>query len=204
MKKEDILTIVQQWKENNGKKLYTPFKYFDGLSSKRSVIQKLEEMDLAKTTRSKQVEYKTDSLVKQTNNKKRSPYHRLFQQEYGILSPARSSLSEIAKVSGVPLRILETVRDRGYAAWGSGHRPGATKVQWANARVSSFLTRGCTCFSGDFDLLESLLTKKNKSKKLLNFLKGDFNCPKYKLQSFQKKNGSLKKYLNNDMNGFIF
>lgn len=203
MKKEDILTIVQQWKENNCKKLYTPFKYFDGLSSKRSVIQKLEEMDLAKKS-TKPVEYKTDSLVKQTNNKKKSPYHRLFQQEYGILSPASSSLSEIAKVSGVPLTILEKVRDRGYAAWGSGHRPGATKVQWANARISSFLTRGCTCFTGDFDLLESLLTKKNKSKKLLKFLKGDFNCPKYKLQSFQKKNGTLKKYLNKEMNGFIF
>ena len=31
MKKEDILLIVQQWKEKNGKNLYSPFKYFDGL-----------------------------------------------------------------------------------------------------------------------------------------------------------------------------
>ena len=161
MKKENILTIVQQWKEKNGKKLYTPYKYFDGLTTKQSIIKKLEEMDLAKTTRSKQVEYKTDSLVN-NNKKKRSQYHTLFEKQYGIASPATSSLSEIAKKSGVPLTILKTVHDRGYAAWSSGHRPGASPTQWANARVSSFLTRGCTCFSGDFDLMKSLLTKKRK------------------------------------------
>lgn len=204
MKKENILSIVQQWKENNGKKLYTPFKYFDGLTTKQSIIKKLEEMDLAKTTRSKQVEYKTDSLVK-NNKKKRSPYHTLFEKQYGIASPATSSsLSEIAKVSGVPLTILEKVRDRGYAAWSSGHRPGASRTQWANARVSSFLTRGCTCFSGDFDLMKTLLTKKKKSEKQLKFLKGEFNCPKSKLISFQKKNGSLTEFLNREMTAFIF
>ena len=100
--------------------------------NKRSVIQKLEEMDLAKKS-TKPVEYKTDVT------------------RFIIFERNRERL-------GVPLTILENVRDR------------ATKVQWANARVSSFLTRGCTCFTGDFDLLESLLTKKNKSKKLLKFL----------------------------------
>ena len=121
------------------------------------------------------------------------------------MAPSKTtSLKKIATVTGVPFMILEKVRERGYAAWRSGHRAGSTPTQWANARLSSFLTRGCTSFSGDFDLMESLLRKKYKSKKLLSFLKGDFNCPKYKLQSFQKKNSSIKKYLSDDLTHFIF
>ena len=41
MKKEDILNIVNQWKEKHKKKLYTPYKYFVGLPSKRSIIKKI-------------------------------------------------------------------------------------------------------------------------------------------------------------------
>ena len=37
--------------------------------------------------------------------------------------------------------ILKKVYDRGMAAWRGGHRPGTTQVQWALARVNSFVTK---------------------------------------------------------------
>ena len=46
-----------------------------------------------------------------------------------------------AKKTGMPYSILKKVYDRGMAAWKGGHRPGATQVQWALARVNSFVTK---------------------------------------------------------------
>ena len=41
----------------------------------------------------------------------------------------------------MPYSILKQVYDRGMAAGKSGHRPGAGQVQWALARVNSFVTK---------------------------------------------------------------
>ena len=45
-----------------------------------------------------------------------------------------------AKKTGMPYSILKKVYDRGMAAWKGGHRPGATQVQWALARVCLLYT----------------------------------------------------------------
>jgi hypothetical protein len=58
----------------------------------------------------------------------------------------------VAKVTGVPKSIIDTVMKRGAAAWAIGHRPGATQAQWQRARVYSFLTGGKTTTTGDADL----------------------------------------------------
>ena len=58
-----------------------------------------------------------------------------------------------AEKSGMPYSILKQVYDRGMAAWRGGHRPGATQVQWALARVNSFVTKSSGTWGGaDKDL----------------------------------------------------
>jgi len=58
-----------------------------------------------------------------------------------------------AEKSGMPYSILKKVYDRGMAAWRGGHRPGATQVQWALARVNSFVTKSSGTWGGaDKDL----------------------------------------------------
>ena len=57
-----------------------------------------------------------------------------------------------AKSTGVPSSIIRRVYERGEAAWGVGHRVGATQAQWAKARVYSFLQKGKTATMGDKQL----------------------------------------------------
>lgn len=53
-----------------------------------------------------------------------------------------TALKNKSEKSGVPMRTLRAVYNRGLAAWRTGHRPGVSQHQWAHARVSSFLTNG--------------------------------------------------------------
>lgn len=66
-------------------------------------------------------------------------------------------LDAASKVSGYPKNILKKVHERGAKAWAtSGHRPGATQIAWARARVYSFCTGGKTTTTGDKDLYDSI------------------------------------------------
>ena len=66
-----------------------------------------------------------------------------------------------AEKTGMHYSILKQVYDRGMAAWRGGHRPGATQVQWALARVNSFVTKS----SGTWGGADSDLAKKVKGEK---------------------------------------
>ena len=59
---------------------------------------------------------------------------------------------KISKVTGIPLKTLKTVYDRGLAAWRTGHRPGASPQAWAYARVHSFVVKGKTYYTADKNL----------------------------------------------------
>jgi hypothetical protein len=62
-----------------------------------------------------------------------------------------------AEKSGMPYPVLKQVYDRGMAAWKGGHRPGATQVQWALARVNSFITKSSGTWGGaDSDLAKKV------------------------------------------------
>lgn len=64
-----------------------------------------------------------------------------------------SGLKKKSKDSGIDYGILKQVFDRGMAAWKSGHRPGMGQVQWAYARVNSFIMKGDGTWHGrDKDL----------------------------------------------------
>jgi len=68
-----------------------------------------------------------------------------------------SFLRAVSDVSGVGIGILRKVHRRGAEAWASGHRPGASQVAWARARVYSFVSGGKTQKTTDRDLWEEHL-----------------------------------------------
>lgn len=86
--------------------------------------------------------WKTDKGVKT----KRSQYTERFHRKYG---ENVKSLPQVSKATGFPLSCLRQVYNRGLAAWGSGHRTGASQHAWAMARVYSFVTGGKTSKTAD-------------------------------------------------------
>jgi hypothetical protein len=90
-------------------------------------------------------DFKTDSGVKTRT----SSYTQKFRKKYG---PEVKSLPEIAKATGIPLKTVQKIYNRGLAAWRTGHRPGASPQAWGYARVHSFATKGKTYYTADKDL----------------------------------------------------
>ena len=102
------------------------------------------------------VPFKSDKGVKT----RKSSYTERFHKKY----PDAKSLSEIAKATGISKSILQTVYDRGMAAWRTGHRPGATQQQWGYARVSSMLLMGKTALTTDSDLVRKAKERSKRAR----------------------------------------
>lgn len=120
-------------------KTYAPLKYFRGLSTLRDVETRYKKM-----LKKDYTAFKTDTKVKTRT----SSYTQRFRKKY----PGIRSLPDIAKATGIPLKTLKTIYNRGLAAWRTGHRPGATPQQWGYARVYSFVMKGKTYHTADKDL----------------------------------------------------
>jgi hypothetical protein len=103
---------------------------------------------------------------------KTSTYTETLRELY----PDVSTLTEKSQASGVPEDVLQRVYDKGLAAWRTGHRPGASQGQWANARVASFLVKGCTHYSPDHLLVAEAKRRSPKAAKLWE--KMPCRCPK--------------------------
>lgn len=134
-----IKSKIKELREKHGK-IYAPLKYFRGLGSLKDVETRYKKM-LKRDYKS----FKTDEGVKT----KTSSYTKKFRAKY----PGIKSLPDVAKATGVPLKTLKTVYNRGLAAWRTGHRPGATAQQWGYARVHSFVMKGKTYYTADKDLV---------------------------------------------------
>ena len=131
--------------------VYLPIKYFRGLSTRKTRERKKELTRRAKMSFKNPkayVPFKTDKGVKT----RKSSYTERFHKKY----PDAKSLSEIAKATGISKSILDTVYDRGMAAWRTGHRPGASQQAWGMARVHSFVMKGKTWRTADKDLAEKV------------------------------------------------
>jgi hypothetical protein len=126
-------------------KLWPP-KYYRGLTRKQALERKAEIKKFGKMSWKDPrayVGFKTDKYRK---TKRKSSY----TAEWDRLFPDAKSLEERSKVTGVPVKYLKKVRDKGYAAWAmSGHRPSVTEGQWGYARVSSYLLCGKTHYGPD-------------------------------------------------------
>jgi len=126
---------------------------------------------------------------------------------------ADKSLKKKADASGISLGILKKVFDRGVAAWKGGHRPGTTPVQWAHARVNSFISGGKTRTTGDADLwkqhkgkseeveVDEKFMSRRPSSKEVKMAIGIANDPRYKggnmtgaVKAIEKIRDGLSKY----------
>lgn len=131
----------------------SPRRYFSGLSSskrtqRRREIRKFGSMSWKNPKA--YVGFKTDKGVRT----RKSGYTLAWKRKY----PNAKSLEDKAKVSGVPLKYIREVYNRGMAAWRTGHRPGATEQQWGYARVHSFLLKGKTYYTTDSDIAKKVTT----------------------------------------------
>jgi hypothetical protein len=139
---------------------FWPPKYFKGLSKTRKLKRKSEIQKYGayhwKDPKA-YVGFKTNSGIKTRKSSYSSEWERLF--------PGVKSLKDRAKLTGVPLDLIEESYNRGMAAWRTGHRPGATQQQWGYARVSSMLLLGKTAMTTDSDLVRKAKSKSEKARK---------------------------------------
>ena len=135
---QEISKKVRELRRTEGR-IYAPLKYFRGLRTLKSVETRYKKM-LKKDYK----DFKTDEGVKT----KTSSYTQRFRKKY----PGIKSLPDIAKATKIPLKTLETVYNRGLAAWRTGHRPGASPQAWGYARVHSYVMKGKTYRTADKNL----------------------------------------------------
>ena len=91
-----------------------------------------------------------------------------FNKKYGFPKDAGHSKAEISRLSGVPMKTLNKVYDRGLGARKSnpqsvrslsGKKVGGASLkgkmsgpQWAMARIYSYVVKGSTYYTADKDL----------------------------------------------------
>jgi hypothetical protein len=126
------------------------YKYFKDKEEKDKQIKK-ESVDNYPTNKINQ-----DKKEKISQGERKS-IHTGAKMTYESIAAVKNK----AEKTGMPYSILKQVYDRGMAAWRGGHRPGATQVQWALARVNSFVTKS----SGTWGGADSDLAKKVKGSK---------------------------------------
>jgi len=130
--------------------MYWPEKYYRGLTRKQNLQRKRSATRRTKMSwkdPKAYVPFKSDTGVKT----RKSSYTERFHKKY----PGVKSLPEISNATGVPVKTLQTVYDRGMAAWRTGHRPGASAQAWGMARVHSFVLHGKTYRTADADLAKT-------------------------------------------------
>lgn len=139
--------------------MFWPSKYYKGLSKTRKAKRKSEIKkygSLSWKDPKAYVGFKTDKGVKTRKSSYSQNWDRLF--------PDVKSLKDRAKLTGVPLDLIEQSYNRGMAAWRTGHRPGATQQQWGYARVSSMLLLGKTAVTTDSDLVREAKSRSAKAR----------------------------------------
>lgn len=110
-----------------------PERYFTGLSKSMRRVREKELLKRRTTPFSKLGLKKSDTFAKP----KKSKWTLLFHKVYPGL-PFNKNL--ISKRTGIPVKTLNTVYDRGLKAWKTGgSRPGATAQQWGIARVYKYV-----------------------------------------------------------------
>ena len=145
LSESDISKKITQLRKSEGK-IYAPLKYFRVLSTLKNVETRYKKM-----LKKDYTPFKTDKKVET----KTSSYTSKFRKRY----PGVTKLKDISKVTGIPLKTLKTVYDRGLAAWRTGHRPGASPQAWAYARVHSFVVKGKTYYTADSSLAKSSILR---------------------------------------------
>jgi hypothetical protein len=117
------ITVTRQW----------PERYFTGLGKSLRLVREKELLKRRRTPYSKLGLSRTDK----GGTKRKSKWTGLFHKTYPDL---KFNKVAIARRTGIPVRKLNTVYDRGLKAWKTGgSRVGATPQQWAIARTYKFV-----------------------------------------------------------------
>lgn len=141
----------------NKNKLW-PTRYYSGLTKKQALERKKEIKKFGKMNWKNPkayVGFKTNTYAK---HKRKSSY----TAQWDRLFPNTKTLKQRSQVTGVPEKYLQTVYNRGMAAWRTGHRPGQNPQSWSYPRISSFLLCGKTHYTTDSDQVR--LAKKESAK----------------------------------------
>ncbi len=142
------------------KKLWPP-KYYRGLTRKKQTERQKEIQKFGKLhwkDPKAYVGFKTDVGVESS---RKSSYTKQWDE----LFPEAKTLEERSKVTGVPVKYLMTVYNRGMAAWRTGHRPGMSEQAWSYPRLSSFLLCGKTHYSTDSDQVRAAKKESKSARK---------------------------------------
>ena len=134
-----IARKVGQLRRTEGQ-IYAPLKYFRGLGTLKEVETRYKKM------------LKKDYTKFRTDEGQKDEDFLLHPKVPEKVRPDVKSLPDIAKATGIPLKTVKTIYNRGLAAWRTGHRPGASPQAWGYARVHSFATKGKTYYTADKDL----------------------------------------------------
>ena len=138
--------------------MFQPARYYKGLSREEKKERKKEFLKREGTSNYEPL--KTDIKAQAKGQVKSSGYTQKFHR----LFPDVHTKKDIQNLSGISVKILDEVYDRGLKAWQTGHRPGASQHAWAWARVYSFLLKGCTYYGPDSDLVRISKTSSEKAK----------------------------------------
>ena len=106
-------------------------------------LSKKEKTKQRKILKERKAKAKKGIFVEKKLNKKKtkeSSFTTRFKNKYKLKS---YSLSSIARATGIPLKALQEVKKKGMGAYYSaGSRPNTTAIQWAMARVYSYILGG--------------------------------------------------------------
>lgn len=149
----EIKKRLKNLKEKNNVKLYTPLKYFEGLSAPREVDKVFYRMLRGRENKKKK-DFSVFETDKSHKSRKVSSYTEAFRRHF----PDAKTLEEKSKATGIPLSIVRALYKKGLSAWRTGHRPGATAQQWGYARVHSFAMGGCTIKRADNLLFQKAMS----------------------------------------------
>ena len=148
-------------KTRKKKKEFWPPKYYKGLTLRQKQIRKKEIEKFGAKDWKNPAAYTGFKSDKYIATKKKSSY----TEKWDKLFPNAKSLEERSKATGVPLKYIKTVYDRGMAAWRTGHRPGMSQQAWSYPRVSSYLLCGKTHYTADADQVAAARAESVKARK---------------------------------------
>ena len=127
---------------------------------------------LSKSERQKQIKsiFEGKERPKTKVKEKKSTWTTQFDKEYGEQLDAmkgKRSKSNIAKITGIPLKAIDEVYKKGEGAfYSSGSRPNQTASSWARGRIYAYIMGGEKVRKVDKDITEKYKVNfKHRTKK---------------------------------------
>jgi hypothetical protein len=123
-----------------------PERYLEGLTGNEKLLRQIELV--SKKRQSPKQRYsplRSDVIARE----KKIPKKGSCTAKWDMLYPDAKSNASKAKLTGIPLKVINKVDNKGQGAYyTSGSRPGQTAVSWGKARVNCFILNKKTLTEG--------------------------------------------------------